>query len=73
LYGPIATGFIEAHHLIPLSNLDNDEAVRFDPEKDFAVLCLNCHRVIHRMEDCSDIDGLRKLVASGSLAKFRSP
>jgi 5-methylcytosine-specific restriction enzyme A len=66
LYGPVAEGCIDAHHLIPLSSLDDDEVVRFDPKKDFAVLCPNCHRVIHRMEDCSDMEGLRKLIASGA-------
>ena len=72
LYGPIAAGFIEAHHLIPLSSLDDNEVVLFDPKNDFAVLCPNCHRVIHRMDDCSDINRLRNLVKGGSLEKLRS-
>jgi 5-methylcytosine-specific restriction enzyme A len=72
LYGPVAAGFIEAHHLIPLSNLDDDTVIRFDPERHFAVLCPNCHRIIHRMDDCSDIDALRTLVRSGPLANVLS-
>jgi 5-methylcytosine-specific restriction protein A len=67
LYGPIADGFIEAHHLIPLSSLNDNEVVRFDPEKDFAVLCPNCHRIIHRMDDPTDIEALRLLVRNGLL------
>lgn len=71
LYGPIAKDMIDAHHLVPLSSLNNGEVVRLDPKKDFAVLCPNCHRVIHRMGDCSDIDGLQKLVGSGALARLQ--
>jgi 5-methylcytosine-specific restriction protein A len=72
LYGSVASGFIEAHHLIPLSNLHENEIIRFDPKKDFAVLCPNCHRVIHRMNDVSDLNGLRKLVKKGLLAELLS-
>ena len=63
-YGPIADGYIEAHHLVPISSLTVGEPVTLDPRKDFAVLCPNCHRIIHRMTDLSDLDGLRKLLQS---------
>ena len=68
LYGRIGEGYIEAHHLVPLASLKTDELVHFDPEKDFAVLCPNCHRIIHRMDDVSDIEGLRALVRKGALS-----
>ena len=58
-YGEIAAELIEAHHLAPLSSLAESQAVTFDPETDFAVLCPNCHSVIHRMEDVSNISALR--------------
>ena len=35
------------HHLIPLSSLSIGEE-RIYTAKDFAVLCSNCHRMIHR-------------------------
>ena len=63
VYGPVAEGYIEAHHLKPLSSYDDGEKITLDPSKDFAVLCANCHRVIHRMEDTSDIQALRDLLA----------
>ncbi len=66
MYGDIATGLIEAHHLMPLSSLAEGETVTFDPETDFAVLCPNCHSVIHRMADVSDIDALRACLSNGS-------
>lgn len=71
LYGEIAQGVIEAHHLTALASLEDNETVRFDPAKDFAVLCPNCHRIIHRMDDCGDIEGLRALIAEGVLGKIK--
>jgi 5-methylcytosine-specific restriction protein A len=46
-YREIGFEFIEAHHLVPLSGLKG-QRVQLDPEKDFAVLCSNCHRMIHK-------------------------
>lgn len=60
-YGSIGLDYIEAHHLTPLARL-NGKKVELDPVKDFAVLCANCHRMMHRMEDVSDIDGLRAIL-----------
>jgi len=61
-YGEIGKGFIEVHHLIPLSSLKLGECRKYDLDKDFAVLCSNCHRMIHRQSDPSDIDALRKQI-----------
>ena len=48
VYGERGADFIEAHHLIPLHSLPEGKAVTMDPQKDFAVLCCNCHRMVHR-------------------------
>lgn len=61
-YGEIGRGFIEAHHLIPLSSLPENEKVTYVVENDFAVLCSNCHRMIHRSGNPADLEGFRKLV-----------
>jgi 5-methylcytosine-specific restriction enzyme A len=63
-YGEIADALVDAHHLRPLSSLADGEVVSFDPMKDFAVLCPNCHRVIHRLDDAGDLAALRALVAA---------
>jgi 5-methylcytosine-specific restriction protein A len=47
IYGTIGIGYIEAHHLKPLASLKGGK-VAMDPIKDFAVLCANCHRMVHR-------------------------
>ncbi|MFZ4604444.1 MAG: HNH endonuclease, partial [Caulobacterales bacterium] len=62
VYGAVADGYIEAHHLKPLSTYGAGERVVLDTRRDFAVLCANCHRVIHRMEDASDVQGLRAII-----------
>lgn len=62
-YGALGEGFIEAHHLYPLSRLVIGEERRYS-EDEFAVLCSNCHRMIHRWHDCSDLEGFRKMLAA---------
>ena len=50
-YGEIGIGFIEAHHLRPIATLEEGIPVNYDVAADFAVLCSNCHRMIHRFSD----------------------
>ena len=57
--GKLGEGFIEAHHLGPISSLVEDMPVTYDPKKDFAVLCANCHRMIHRTADPSDLTSFK--------------
>ena len=61
-YGDIGEGFIEAHHLKPISSLEEGVPVKYDVASDFAVLCSNCHRMIHRAEDPSDLATFRALI-----------
>jgi 5-methylcytosine-specific restriction enzyme A len=61
-YGEVGKGFIEAHHLRPISSLEEGTAVSYDVAADFAVLCSNCHRMIHRTADPSDLDGFRQRI-----------
>lgn len=55
MYGDLGKKFIEAHHLTPLSKLKGQK-VSLDPELDFAILCSNCHRMIHRSEFVSEVE-----------------
>jgi 5-methylcytosine-specific restriction protein A len=61
-YGVIGKGFIEAHHLKAISTLEEGVAVTYDIAADFAVLCSNCHRMIHRYADPSDLKSFRAVV-----------
>ncbi|MHA7101704.1 MrcB family domain-containing protein [Roseivirga pacifica] len=60
-YGFLGNEFIEAHHLTPISEIKEGD-LSLDLIEDFAVLCSNCHSMIHRMNNPSDIDGLRRLI-----------
>jgi len=60
-YGDIGKDYIEAHHLIPISSLEKGKS-RFVSEKDFAVLCSNCHKMIHKYSDSSNLDTLIGIV-----------
>ena len=46
---------LDVHHLKPLSEIGQ---VKTPKMRDFAVLCPTCHRAIHKLEDCSNIDAL---------------
>ena len=63
-YGKIGKGFIEAHHLRTIASVEKGVAVTYDVAADFAVLCANCHRKIHRSDDPSNLKQFRELVQS---------
>ena len=44
-YGPFADGFIEVHHIVPVSTYGEER--RVCPETDLIPLCPNCHRAVH--------------------------
>lgn len=48
-YGWWGKDYIEVHHIDPISQWEGEKEP--DIEKDFAVLCANCHRMIHRRHD----------------------
>lgn len=45
-YGEVAAGFIEIHHITPVSQLGAGYVI--DPMRDLVPLCPNCHAVVHR-------------------------
>lgn len=48
-YGECGKGYIEVHHLRPISTLGKQTKVNF--KSDMTVLCSNCHRMVHRRKD----------------------
>ncbi len=61
-YGTLGDGFCEVHHLVPLSASSESVTTTLD---DLAVLCSNCHRVIHRSTPMLSVVELSKVVARG--------
>ena len=47
VYGTLGSKYIEAHHKIPLSKLPENKT-KLSAKDDFAVVCANCHRMLHR-------------------------
>jgi len=48
-YGELGEGYIEVHHLKPVSEYEGEVVV--DPKEDMRVVCSNCHRMLHRGVD----------------------
>lgn len=46
IYGKHGDGYIEVHHLKPVSTLEVSTSIC--PVNDMAVVCSNCHRMLHR-------------------------
>ena len=55
VYGPRGSNFCEVHHLKPLSDVQSEVETHL---QDLAIVCSNCHRMLHR-EPWTDIPGLR--------------
>lgn len=60
-YGRHGHGFIECHHTRPVSTLRPGEVTRL---KDLALLCANCHRMIHARRPWLSLDELRALLTA---------
>jgi len=58
-YGALGRGFAECHHLMPLSALSCRRRTLIT---DLAILCSNCHRMIHRARPMISISELRQLI-----------
>lgn len=55
----IRSAVFEVHHKKPFSDDFESREVQV---ADLAVLCANCHRMVHRMSDLSDIGGLKRFL-----------
>jgi hypothetical protein len=60
-YGEVGQGFIEAHHRTPVAELGSGGRTTVE---DIALVCPNCHRMLHRRG--LTLDKLRGKIAGGS-------
>ena len=56
-YGERGRGFIEAHHKLPVSLLDGAKRTKVE---DLALVCSNCHRMLHRGQPLLTVEQLRE-------------
>ncbi len=59
-YGAVASDYCEAHHLRPLGEVESTTQTRME---DLAILCANCHRVVHLRNPPYELDEVRKVLA----------
>jgi 5-methylcytosine-specific restriction protein A len=59
-YGAHGEGFIECHHTKPVSELKAGDRTKL---ADLALVCSNCHRMIHRRRPWLSIERLKALLA----------
>lgn len=59
-YGKVGEDFIEAHHTMPLSQVMDDKVET--KLSDIALLCSNCHRMVHRKRPWLSIREISKLI-----------
>ncbi len=57
-YGARGVGFIECHHMKPLADLAESTTTKLD---DLALLCANCHRMIHAQRPWLTVEELIRL------------
>ena len=55
-FGEIGRGFIEAHHKTPISQLGGIKKTKIE---DLALVCSNCHRMLHRGDPLLTVEQLK--------------
>lgn len=58
-YGPLGEGFIECHHTKPLAQYEDTSTTQLE---DLALVCANCHRMLHRRFGVMSIEDLKSLI-----------
>lgn len=58
-YGDVGHGFIEAHHITPVSQLAGMKKTKVT---DLALVCSNCHRMLHRGDKLLTVEQLKTFV-----------
>jgi 5-methylcytosine-specific restriction enzyme A len=66
VYGERGEGFIEVHHTVPLHTLTVGRKTQL---KDLALLCANCHRMVHSKSAWLTVDEVRNLVQVKAVSK----
>ncbi|MBD2015301.1 HNH endonuclease [Microcoleus sp. FACHB-53] len=61
IYGDIGADYIECHHTKPVSELEDNAKTQL---KDIALVCANCHRMLHRKRPWLSIEQLKSLLKS---------
>jgi 5-methylcytosine-specific restriction protein A len=63
-YGELGREFAECHHIVPLAEAAFGQTTRLS---DLAIVCANCHRMLHRGRPVLTVVGLRSLIKRSHL------
>ena len=58
-YGDLGEGFIECHHIVPLAKITECTDTKVS---DLALVCANCHRMLHRLAKVFSVNELKKIM-----------
>jgi len=58
-YGARGLGYVEAHHINAVREMEEEAETR---QEDLALLCANCHRMVHRQEPWLSLEQLQLLI-----------
>ncbi len=67
VYGSVGRGFCETHHIKPLSEINKATETKL---KDLAIICSNCHRMIHRTRPIKSIKDFKEWLRTKSNKSF---
>jgi hypothetical protein len=59
VYGKLGQGFAECHHRLPLADYEVEAPTLLE---DLAIVCANCHRILHRSRPMTSVEDLRSLI-----------
>ena len=62
-YGSLGESFIECHHTVPIATIDQDHETKLE---ELALLCSNCHRMIHAAPELLRLEQLAALVEANA-------
>ncbi len=62
-YGADGERCLEAHHQVPIEELQPDSITRVD---EMAIVCASCHRIIHSKKPCLSVKEVAQMIAAGT-------
>ena len=58
-YGELGKDYIEAHHTIPISEMEKGHKTTID---EIVLVCSNCHKMLHRKRPLLNADEIKKVL-----------
>lgn len=69
VYGQLGYGFAECHHTVPVSELADGYKTKLS---ELAIVCANCHRMLHKARPLLSINELREIIKKSSQKQSRT-